>query len=39
MEPQNRDVGRKLFLFTIAMFTLPVLVFFACRKHIFGIGR
>lgn len=36
MEPQNRDVGRKLFLFTIAMFTIPVIVFFAVRTHVFG---
>lgn len=38
MEPQNQDVGRKLFLFTIAMFTLPVMVFFAFRTHVFGAG-
>ena len=38
MEPQNRDVGRKLFLFTVAMFTLPILAFYAARKHLFAPG-
>lgn len=38
MEPQNRDVGRKLFLFTIAMFTVPVIAFLVFRTHVFGAG-
>ncbi|GAB5031970.1 vma21p [Nannochloropsis oceanica] len=35
MEPQNRHVGHKLFLYTMAMFSVPVLVFFICREWVF----
>ena len=38
MEPQNQDVGRKLFLFTVAMFTIPVIAFFIFRTHVFVAG-
>ncbi|TFJ81775.1 hypothetical protein NSK_007023 [Nannochloropsis salina CCMP1776] len=36
MEPQNKDVGRKLFIYTLAMFSLPIFVFYICRYLIFA---
>lgn len=36
MEPQNRQVGHKLFLYTMAMFSVPVVIFFICREWVFA---
>lgn len=36
MEPQNRQVGHKLFLYTMAMFSIPIVVFFISREWVFA---
>lgn len=35
MEPQNREVGKKLLNYTVLMFSLPIAVFYACNDHVF----
>jgi hypothetical protein len=30
LSPENRETGRKLFLATACMFTLPIVVYYAC---------
>lgn len=35
MEPQNREVGKKLLNYTVLMFSLPIAIFYACNDHVF----
>jgi hypothetical protein len=36
MEPQNRDVGKKLMYFTVAMFSVPIAVLQLCERYLPG---
>ena len=39
MQPQNRDVGRKLLIYTILMFTIPIATFYLFRKYALPPGE
>jgi hypothetical protein len=34
MEPQNKEVGRKFFGYTMAMFTVPIFVFYLFHDYL-----
>ena len=39
MQPQNREVGRKLLIYTMLMFTIPIVTFYAFQKYILPAGK
>lgn len=39
MQPQNRDVGRKLMIYTMFMFTIPIATFYGFQKYVLPPGE